>query len=539
MFKSVLLTSMAKVLPDTNISTLYSTDTFSGLKGEKVCFQISVCCDEDKTVKFNINDKSDLKVYLVDYTPATLAVHEDADDYYISKESGLYPDVLKEMNDCTIELNADKPASLYFEYSATYAVEKDITVTFSQNNETLSDLTAKIVIADCQLPEQDIICTHWFHTDCLCDWYGFLPFSDEYWLTVENYAKNAVEHGINSLLVPLFTPALDTEIGTERMTVQLVDVNVDSDGNYSFSFDNLIKWISLFKKCGIKGFEFSHFFTQWGALHAPKIMATVNGEYKRIFGWETDSTGEEYVRFLTAFSSAVKPVLKECDIENCSYFHVSDEPNDEQIEQYKKCSDIVTKLFGEYKIIDALSSFEFYKRGIVKNPVVCIHDAEPFLDVVDNLWVYYCCWPVNNYYTNRFFAMPSQRTRILGMQMYKYNMKGFLHWGYNFWYSQLSKEKVNPYQVSDGGNAFTAGDPFVVYPGENYMPVNSLRLKIFRDAFQDISALNALESLVGREKVMYILEKEGELTLNKYPRSEQWHFEKRHEINMAIKEITG
>ncbi len=534
MFKSVLLTSMAKVLPDADITTLYSANEFSCLKGEKLCFQIAVCNAEDKTVTFDVSDNANLSVYEIGYTPATYPADEDADDYYISKEPGLFPDILNEKKNFELNLKANKPTTLFFEFDALEAGEKEITVTFNSGDEILSSNTAKIEVVDFELPKQDVVCTHWFHTDCLADWYGFEVFSPKYWETVENYVKTAVEHGINSLLIPLFTPALDTEIGKERMTVQLVDVFV-SNGEYTFGFENLKKWISLYKKCGITDFEFSHFFTQWGALHAPKIMANVDGEMKRIFGWETDSTGEEYVSFLTAFAAAFKPVLKELEIEKNSYFHVSDEPGEKDIEQYKKCNDIVNSLFGEYNIVDALSSFEFYKRGIAKNPIVCIDHAIEFVGHTDNLWVYYCCGPVGDYYTNRFLAMPSQRTRVLGMQMYKYDAKGFLHWGYNFWYSQLSKSKINPYEVSDSGNAFSAGDPFVVYPGENYKPVCSLRLKVFRDAFQDISALKALESFVGKEEVLKILESDGEITFNRYPRSEQWHFEKRNEINKIIK----
>jgi hypothetical protein len=47
----------------------------------------------------------------------------------------------------------------------------------------------------------------------------------------------------------------------------------------------------------------SHLFTQWGAAHAPKIMATVDGTYRRLFGWETDAISDEYVGFLEAFAA--------------------------------------------------------------------------------------------------------------------------------------------------------------------------------------------------------------------------------------------
>ncbi len=529
MIKTKLLTSMAKVFPDSDIDLLYTPKEFTCLIGEKLCFQIAIKSTDDKSVSFEINDKGDLNVYEVGCVPAVLVATQDSDDYYLKKTPGLYPDMLKEKADSEIKLKKDEVKTLFFEYSSKSAGDKKIKISFDFGEE----ITVDIFTVNAYLPKQDVICTHWFHTDCLCDWYEFEPFSDDYWLCIENYTKTAVEHGINSLLIPLFTPALDTEIGKERRTVQLVDVNVNN-GKYSFSFDKLRKWLSVFIKCGIEYFEFSHFFTQWGALHAPKIMATVDGEYKRIFGWETDSTGEEYVSFLIAFSKALKPVLKEFDIENKSLFHISDEPSEDNIDQYKKCNDIVNSVFGEYKIIDALSSFEFYKRGIVKTPVVCVDHAIDFESKADDFWIYYCCAPTSGYFPNRFLSMPSQRTRILGMQMYKFNASGFLHWGYNFWRTQLSKQSINPYEVTDAGGAFTAGDAFVVYPGENFKPVCSLRLKTFFDGWQDLRALKLLETFIGKNEVLNLIEDKCELTFSSYPRSEIWQFEKRNEINKAI-----
>ena len=50
--------------------------------------------------------------------------------------------------------------------------------------------------------------------------------------------RNAVDHGINMLLTPLFTPPLATRVGGERPTVQLVEVR-GSKERYSFDFKRL------------------------------------------------------------------------------------------------------------------------------------------------------------------------------------------------------------------------------------------------------------------------------------------------------------
>ena len=125
-------------------------------------------------------------------------------------------------------------------------------------------------VIDAQLPRQTLIHTKWFHTDCLSTYYGVEVFSEEYWRIVENFAQKAVQRGINMLLTPIHTPPLDTRVGSERPTVQLVDVYVNEQGAYSFGFEKLYRWVEMCKRCGVQYYEMAHLFTQWGAKHAPK-----------------------------------------------------------------------------------------------------------------------------------------------------------------------------------------------------------------------------------------------------------------------------
>ena len=125
--------------------------------------------------------------------------------------------------------------------------------------------------------------------------------------------------------------------------------------------------------------------------------------------------------------------------------------------------------------------------------------------------------------------------RVLGYQLYKYDIKGFLQWGLNFWYSQLSDHPIDPFKTSDSDGAFPAGDAFVLYPGEGGKPLASIRFKAFREALQDQRALQLLESLTGREKALSVLESDGEIKFNEYPMCSEWQLKKREEINSAIK----
>jgi hypothetical protein len=136
------------------------------------------------------------------------------------------------------------------------------------------------------------------------------------------------------------------------------------------------------------------------------------------------------------------------------------------------------------------------------------------------------------------FSQPSQRNRVLGVLLYKYEAKGFLQWGHNFWYSQYSKYPIDPYKVTDADGAFPSGDAFVVYPGKDGNPLNSLRHLVFNDAFQDLRALKLLESLTSRKYVLTLIEQglDVPLSFQTYPHEQEWLLDLRERINNKIAE---
>ena len=537
MLKIIPLSSLIKVFSDEE-PTAQPFTKLSCLSNERVQLQVAFCNDSDceVNVKVDCKFKDCINVYYVEEIYSKNPVHALQDNYTLRKKSGYFPELLRPLDGC-FNAKANKWNSIWLEVvpnPTLVAGEQKINValTCGEDVQTI-DFTLDVI--DAQLPAQTLINTNWFHTDCIATHYNIEVFSDKYWEYVKNFLKVAVDHGMNMVLTPLFTPPLDTKVGGERPTVQLVGVKVTS-GEYKFDFTNLDKWIAICDEVGIKYLELSHFFTQWGAKKCPKIIAEVDGVQKRIFGWDTKASGKAYRSFLTAFAEVFKPYLKEKGLEDKVYFHVSDETFAAIARHYRKASNIVKELFGEYKIMDALSNYKFYKKGLVKLPVPANDHIEPFIGNVSDLWTYYCCVQVKGV-SNKFFSMPSQRNRVLGYQMYKFNVKGFLHWGYNFWYKQFSTGPVDPFTETDAGGSFPSGDSFVVYPGDNGAPLISLRLKVFYDAFQDMRALQLLESLIGKEKTMQILEDGIEpITFAQYPHCDDWQLATREKINAAIKQ---
>ncbi|NLY97318.1 MAG: DUF4091 domain-containing protein [Clostridiaceae bacterium] len=539
-----VISSLEKVFPDCELQAA-EWKKGSMLSNEVYTFQIAYKWNSllKKGVKLHVVSTiaSSVTMYSVGLMPVEMPAYGDHDDNVLRGKPGMYPDILYPICPDGLVLLPHQWRSLWITVNPKGKVppgEYTIEVLFeTKEGDLLARESFEIEIIGMELPKQKLIFTQWFHSDCIATWYKTEVFSEEHWKLLERYVKTAAAHGINMILTPVFTPPLDTAVGGERPTVQLVDVKKTQD-TYSFNFDKLTRWVNMCKANGIEYFEISHLFTQWGAKHAPKIMADVDGEYKRIFGWETDAAGEDYKHFLDCFLPALVSYIKENGLADRCFFHISYEPGKDHLESYAKAGSIIMEHVKDFPVIDALSDYEFYKNGLVKNPIPANNHIEPFLENnVPNLWTYYCCGQYKKV-SNRFIDMPSARNRIIGLQLYKFNIVGFLQWGHNFWYSHQSRYPIDPFRVADGGFWVPAGDAYSVYPGEDG-PIESIRLDVFYDALQDLRALNLLEQYIGKEETIKLLEKDmgKPLTFDEYPKDAQWLLNKREEINKKLKEF--
>ena len=520
MIKTKIISSLEKVFIDRTIDTYPELTHLSALRGERINFQIATTCvTKGATMpyiapKYTPKLSGELAKYAnlrqVMYVPVNFTSHSQGfDDNYLKTEPGLYPDVLRPLYyGGTITFAKDLLNSVWVEINIPKDMEAGtydftIEVDGGEFGTTKSSLTVEVIGAT--LPDEDIYFTQWFHADCLANYYNVEVWSDRHFEIVENFIKTARRNGINMILTPIFTPPLDTAVGGERRTTQLVGIEVNK-GKYSFDFSLLDRWIEILNRCGVEYIEISHLFTQWGAKHAPKIMATVDGEYKKIFGWETDAHSDEYATFLRTFLPELLAHMKARGDDKRCFFHVSDEPHKGDEENYKASKAIVSDILKDYTIMDALSSIEFYEMGIIDHPIPSNSRIQPFLEAnIPGLWTYYCVsQPID--VSNRFHAMPGWRNRSIGMQIYKYNIHGFLQWGYNFYNNQFSGDPINPYYEQSADYAFQGGDAFSVYPAMDGTALESPRLAVFYEGLQDIKAMKLAESLTSHDEVVKAME---------------------------------
>jgi hypothetical protein len=123
------------------------------------------------------------------------------------------------------------------------------------------------------------------------------------------------------------------------------------------------------------------------------------------------------------------------------------------------------------------------------------------------------------------------------MQMFKYNIAGFLQWGYNYYMNQYSRDMIDPYHESTGEGFFPSGDGYSVYPAPDGTAYESIRIIQFYEALQDIRAMELCESLVGHDRVVEIMEKIwGEIKFSRCPTESAVMLAIRESVNALIEE---
>lgn len=526
-------------------------------RGERFSYQIAIFGDSMQEYKVTLEApcKDWINVYNVRSCVMDHPIYPHVtDEDYITTEPGLMPDLLmplEEQNGVVTTIGG-RSTSLWIRmdvpedaaagvYPVTVRVERIpeevMTCKGPGPYQEAQEKTMKVEVLPIALPEQTLGYTQWFYADCIAQVHGAEVFSERHWELIDKYMACYADLGMNMMLMPVVTPPLDTAYGRYRLCVQLVDIEKRGE-EYHFDFGKVRRWIGLCKKHGIRYHEICQLFTQWGMYYTPNIQATVDGETKYIFGWDVPSEAPEYAEFLKQLIPALRQVLQEEGVEENSYFHISDEPRAHHLKTYETYSKLVSSLIGNCKRMDALSHYEFYEKGLVDVPVTGNHKIEPFLEhKLENQWVYYCMSQFRKV-SNRFMAQPSYRNRIMGLQMYKFDIKGFLQWGFNYYNARCSNYPINPYLTTSSDKAFPSGDPFSVYPGADG-PLLSLRALVFQEGLQDAQVCRLLERYVGKEEVVRMIDDRAgmEVRFDEYPRNAEYLLKLRSEMTEKIREF--
>lgn len=525
---------MSQLIPVPSTEKVFIKGTPRALEGPVLLFEgdvahLSICYQTDRAYLYgSLSFRGGavaraIKVHRVGHVPAIYDVTPWADDFYLKREDHLYPDVLEDVDVRRIQSQAGFNQVFHLTICDSDKIpvgDHKVRVTAKIQDEVVAKCEFVIRKLPYRLPEQRCISTCWMHCDSFITQHGVKLFTKDFYKVFASYLDAAVYSGQNMLLIPIFTPAFDTERGHERLTAQLLDIREDEAGNFTFDLTKLEEFLAFVRARGIKYFEMPPFFTQWGAEHAPKILVRgKNGRLRRRFGWDTDSLSDDYRRFVTSLIPVLVAKFRELGIEENVFFHVSDEPKVEQLERWTACKEMILPHLGRCNTLDACDSLEFVGKSEREYSVCIEGNVQKFIEAgVRPLCTYFCCSPAGNYMPNRFLAMPLSRLVVLGALLYRFRISLFLQWGFNFYNSFLSRTVINPYGNTDCNLEYPAGDAFIVYP--NYAKrsaCKSLRLVATREMFRLSRILYLIEEKHGREAAIALLDEFGIMDFSNYP----------------------
>lgn len=523
-WRAVLVDDLEKVLPRTAPREFDTSVPLTGFVGERISLQVAI--DIPRTPHIVLDDVSievtcpgaTVALHRVDLVPVQVPSYPVHDENYYADEPGLYPDVMVPIEQGLLDLRVLGWNSVWIDLTLESEQAGPVQVKVTVQPKVWGDETAAepSVLLDQALPIEvtpqtapptPIRHIAWLHSDGLSHYYDTPVGSDLYWTAIENQIASAAEMGVTAVLTPVWTPPLDTAVGTYRTNVQLLGIWHDEDG-YSFDTEQLDRFTALLVKYGVPNVEIAHLFTQWGARFAPQIWVNTADGPQLKFGWHVDATAPEYRELLEAMIPFLRSHLEPTFGAQNVLWHVSDEPSEQHLEHYRAARGVVADLLSGAVVMDALSSPDYASE--VDHPIVGTNHVHEFLErglAVPN--VYYCIGQ-NRAVSNRFIAQKAVGHRHLGAQMYVQGATTFLQWGYNFYLAQYAVRAIDPFKDTSAGSRFASGDSFTVYPGPEGTVYPSIRHRVLATWAYDARVMAWAEQLIGRDAVVAIVDPKGE-----------------------------
>ncbi len=377
-------------------------------------------------------------------------------------------------------------------------------------------LTLDLEIAELVVqPRKDFPVIHWWRGEATWDHYKTGMFEDPRWWDITKaQLENMLDHGSDVIYVPMFFNRRETF----KRPCQLLTVYEPVPEQYDFDWTMVKAFVDMSKKIGFKKFEWPHMWIYWGVENPIRLYQKKGKEYEMLWPPTEDGFSPRYINFLKQFLPAFQAFLKKEGILEDSYFHLSDEPGSGQhLVNYKRARQILRELAPWMKVMDALSDIEYGKQGLTDIPIPMIDHAQAYVDAKIPHWVYYCCAPQGDW-LNRFLDTPLPKIRMSGMLFYRQGANGFLHWGFNYWHKLEQEVLIDPFTDSSAAlwPSIPYGDAFVIYPGADGKPMDSIRWEIFAESLQDYAILQTAG--IKRDDPMLSDIK----TYANFPKNEQW-----------------
>jgi hypothetical protein len=465
-------------------------------KGEHASFQIVLrsqrnIADLNCSVTSLTSEKGtlpDVKTGYVDYVKVGRNYALPSRDRIFSP-SGFYPDPIVPKENVRIEADQTQPVwiTITVPPDAAEGIYKgELKVTGSIEDRPFEmTMPLQVQVYPVKIDKTSLWVTNWFfsHAANLKLIYGedVQPYSEKYWEYTSMLAKKMAEYRQN---VALISP------------LHLASYSIGPEGKYDIDFTNFDKTVEIFMKEGVLGrIEGGHIGGREGGWLSNFVLTVPVVEADTVYFKPMPLESDTAKTFYNTFIPALNEHLVEKGWDKIYMQHLMDEPIPENVATYIEIADFIKQLAPGLRIVEACHSKD------VKNSVQVWVPQLDYLNkdlafyqeraqAGDEVWFYTCVNPRGEY-ANRFIDLPLIKTRILHWINFKYDIPGYLHWGFNYW-------NDNPYNETatiqlESGNVLPGGDSWIIYPGDRRLN-SSIRLEAMRDGIVDYELLKMLEA---------------------------------------------
>lgn len=329
-------------------------------------------------------------------------------------------------------------------------------------------IPVELSIGEKTLPEQTLKLTNWFSYPNMARHHGLTYGSLEHINMVKEYFKLLNECGNNVFWC----------------TFDLTKATVEN-GKITFDFSEPKKRAQLALDCGAKILEWAPIISRPTWEDPPFLVWDYRNDTR---GPNVLSTGGR--KYYTAFLTQFNDMLTEMGWRDISIYHISDEPKELCASDFRIICGIVRKYLPGIKLIDAVEIFFLQDALDIYVPKdhyfqMNRNDFEDLRDERNELWFYTCNMPGGRW-LNRFIDSPLLNTRLLHWGNYRFNLTGYLHWGFNH-----IRDDQDPFEQTSGNAWLPAGDTHIVYPCGSQV-LRSLRFMQMKCGVEDYEILRAL-----------------------------------------------
>jgi hypothetical protein len=321
--------------------------------------------------------------------------------------------------------------------------------------------------------ERHLKIVEWYNTSRFPELHGIKEEYSKAWFDMlKIYAENMTAHRQNVF----------------RVSMDAIEIRKSKTNELEFDFTRFDQIAQVFWNTGKMDWLETGFLTKFGEgdWFSTEIFLEDFSIKNSESGEKITLHGEEVIPYLLpAFESH----LRQMGWLSKTFFHVKDEPSVHNALAWRKMSSYLHQFAPELRRIDAIETtflLDDIEIAVPKLDALAswYESYKDWQDKGNELWFYTVGIYQGSLLPNKTIDMPVMDSRIMHWLNYRYNVTGYLHWGWNQW-------TENPYLDAD----IHIGDGWHVYPAKNGV-LNSLRWEQMRNGIQDYEYFRMLENKI-------------------------------------------